>query len=204
MTESKARDIIRNESILWIKLDQGTITSRSIFPSGPDMGNFRGTAASGHSPKVYAIVNQNGICFIGKTRLPLSLRFWFGLDKKKSGRLRTNAKPRKPDERWKTMREAVMCVWELTDGVAKDDFALERIESEMVYRIRQYTGNWPLFQQEIRLSSEEMPRIEQNFVRLALRSMNTVERMLKKYPSPWSSEKSKSRSKTSPGRKKSR
>lgn len=204
MTESKARDIIRDESILWIKLNEGTITARRIFPDGPDLGNFRGTAASGNSPKVYAIVNHEGICFIGKTRLPLSLRFWFGLDKKKSGRLRTNAKPRKPDDRWKAIREAVMCVWELDESVVKDDAALERIEAEMVYRIRQYTGSWPLFQQEIRLSSEEMTRTEQNFVRLALRSVNNVEKMLPKRSSPWASEKSKSRAKASKGRKKSR
>jgi hypothetical protein len=185
MTENKARDIIRDESILWIKLDNGTISARSMFPDGPELGNFRGTAASGNSPKIYAIVNTDGICIIGKTRLPLSLRFWFGLDKKKSGRLRANAKPRKADERWKTMREAVMCVWELDESVATDDSVLDRIEAEMVYRIRQYSGNWPLFQQEIRLSNVEMPRIEQNLVRLALRSINNVEKQLRKKSSPW-------------------
>jgi hypothetical protein len=95
---------------------------------------------TGRTPKLYAVVAEGHVVYVGITCQPMSSRFRYGF--KADGRNGYHGYA------WRNKHEKVsLYVWS-----AESDFTLldiETIEAEVVFLIRKSTGMWPACQTEI-------------------------------------------------------
>jgi hypothetical protein len=97
-------------------------------------------APPGRGPKLYLVTSARNIVYVGITRQSLSARLRYGFS--------ADGKNGYHGYRWAKSngRYYVYC-WAFDDKVA--DKELETIEGEIVYLLRESTGQWPKHQTEI-------------------------------------------------------
>jgi hypothetical protein len=89
--------------------------------------------------KLYVVMDGRDICYVGITSQPMSSRLRIGFV--------TSGHYGYHGYKWKDkLGQAELLVWTFPD-TAKD--SIEAIEAELVYYIREKTGNWPKYQMEI-------------------------------------------------------
>lgn len=95
------------------------------------------------SPKVYVVSCDNQILYVGSTCQPIASRLYGGFTAKGESGYHGYA--------WRTHgSQMLLDIWILTlDSGVDVQRELETIEAEVVFCIRQHSGNWPLLQTEI-------------------------------------------------------
>ena len=88
-------------------------------------------------PKLYVILHKQQPVYVGQTISPIKARLSSGL-KKDSKKLNSY--------QWRVLGEATIDIWML-GGIDKK--TRETIEGEVVFLIRQRSGQWPKYQMEI-------------------------------------------------------
>jgi len=89
--------------------------------------------------KLYVLKNTAEIYYVGITSQPMSSRFWIGYQ--------VNNRTGYHGYKWRSqITQAELLVW-CFSGDGRN--AVESIEGELVYLIRNRTGNWPRYQMEI-------------------------------------------------------
>lgn len=121
---------------------------RCISVNGRQITHFVAPDSESGVQKLYAVKEGEDICYVGITSQPMSSRLRIGfIDDGHYGY---------HGYKWKDkLEQAELLVWTFPD-TARD--SVEAIEAELVYYIREKTGNWPKYQMEIhfhRASEEE-------------------------------------------------
>jgi len=111
--------------------------------------------------KLYVIRDDKNICYVGITSQPISSRLRVGfIDDGHYGY---------HGYKWKDkLKQAELLVWALPNR-ARD--SVEAIEGELVYYIREKTGNWPKYQMEIHFhkASETQKQVAKTILDACLR-----------------------------------
>lgn len=112
---------------------------RCIEVNGQQTTHFVAPDTESGIQKLYVVKESKDICYVGITSQPMSSRLRIGfIDYGHYGY---------HGYKWKDkLKQAELLVWAFPDR-AKD--SIETIEAELVYYIREKTGNWPKYQMEI-------------------------------------------------------
>lgn len=119
-------------------------------------GNFSGKVNLKKTPKIYILIAKDKIVYIGYASQAIGTRLGQGI---RAGGLNGYH-----GYKWKQVDELELFVFvfdqELNGSKHKDDepFILlaEGIEAELVYKLREETGKWPDFQNEIHFNNEKL------------------------------------------------
>ena len=107
--------------------------------NGKKLNHFIAPDTNAGIPKLYVVRNGNGILYVGITSQGMSSRLWYGF--KASGEKGYYG------YKWKDkITEAELLIWRFPGSTQKH---IEAIEAELVYFIREKTGQWPKYQMEI-------------------------------------------------------
>lgn len=93
--------------------------------------------------KLYVIKNSKKILYVGITRQPIRNRFRDGIN--------SDGINGYHGYKWKNYKRIQLYVWCFSNF---NELQLENIEAELVYNVRNKTGNWPLFQNEIHFNNK--------------------------------------------------
>lgn len=112
---------------------------RCIEGNGRQIAHFVAPDTKSGIQKLYVVKDGKDICYVGITSQSMSSRLRIGfIDDGHYGY---------HGYKWKDkLKQAELLVWTFPD-LAKD--AVEAIEAELVYYIREKTGSWPKYQMEI-------------------------------------------------------
>ncbi len=119
-----------------VRLKYGQVDSVEL--EGDRSCGFRAPATRRKLPKLYAIVHDNKVIYVGHTVQPMATRIRQGLQARGEHGYYGYA--------WKTLDDIEIIVWFFPEGKAEQ---VEAIEAELVYLLRETTGQWPGFQTEI-------------------------------------------------------
>jgi hypothetical protein len=99
--------------------------------------------AAGRAPKIYVVSRKGEVLYVGKTCQRIASRFY--------GAFAAKGETGYYGYQWRGSKEPMdLDIWILSfDGDANVDRELETIEAEVIFCIREQSGQWPLFQNEI-------------------------------------------------------
>lgn len=119
--------------------------------------------AAGRSPKIYVVSRKGAVLYVGKTCQRIASRFY--------GAFAAKGETGYYGYQWRASEEPMdLDIWILSfDGNANVDRELETIEAEVIFCIREQSGQWPVFQNEIHFhpSSNEHREIASQIFRTA-------------------------------------
>lgn len=104
--------------------------------------------------KIYVITSDKKVLYIGTTKSSLKSRLNSGL--------KANGKNGYHGYKWKNEKNIRLFVWNFS---GLDKYQTENIEAELAYNVRNKTGKWPKFQNEIHFNNsyeEKGKRIAEN------------------------------------------
>ena len=125
-----------------------------------EVRTFRKPVTQKDLPKLYVVRNRSRVIYVGHTRQPIRNRLRYGLQATGKGGYYGYS--------WKELREVHLLIWcfpwEPTERV-------ESIEAEVVYLVRNDTGQWPGYQTEIHFHSvrEEEKKVAELIYQEALK-----------------------------------
>lgn len=97
---------------------------------------------TGSDYKIYVLTADKKVLYIGTTKSSLKSRLNSGL--------KANGKNGYHGYKWKNQREIRIFVWNFTE---LDKYQTENIEAELAFNVRNKTGKWPKFQNEIHFNN---------------------------------------------------
>lgn len=117
--------------------------------------NFSSPLTDTNLAKLYVLCLDKEIVYIGYTKQSLSNRLNSGL--------KANGKKGYYGYKWKQEEELDLCVFVFQDlfGECKEENKdyiqfIETVEAELAYKVRQETGKWPRFQNEIHFHNKQL------------------------------------------------
>ena len=112
---------------------------RCVSVNGRPISHFVDPDSRRGIQKLYVLKSSAEIYYVGITSQPMSSRFWIGYQ--------VNSRTGYHGYKWRSqISQAELLVWCFTGD---DRDAVESVEGELVYLIRNRTGNWPKYQMEI-------------------------------------------------------
>ena len=118
--------------------------------------NFKRPVTLSKTPKIYILKSEDKIVYVGYASQPIGTRLGQGI----------KAKGLKGYHgyKWKQLDQVELLVYvfdkELKGSKHQDDkpFSLlaEAVEAELVYKVREETGSWPEFQNEIHFNNDQL------------------------------------------------
>ena len=135
---------------------------RSIKQKLNHLGNvipsFKGPITKDKCPKIYILLIDEHIVYVGYTGQSVSNRLRYGINPK-------GAKGYK-GYKWKEQTQIKLIVFvfdqDLKGNKHKDDESYillsEAVEAELVYKVRNETGRWPEFQNEIHFNNDSLEK----------------------------------------------
>ena len=139
-------DIFNNLDRLDLKLAGGKIVSIMDTMTGLSLKSFHNSLTKPSIPKLYILKDQKNYLYVGVTIQSLTARFRGGFD--------AVGKHGYHGYKWRHKEMVQLFVWSFV-GLSKEQ--MENIESELVFVIRQETGQWPISQTEIHFNNEYEP-----------------------------------------------
>ena len=136
-------------------------TYQCVKVNGEETAHFITPDTERGIQKLYVVKDGKDICYVGTTCQPMSSRLRMGFTD--SGHYGYHG------YKWKDkLKEAELLVWAFPN-TAKD--SIEAIEAELVYFIREKTGDWPKYQMEIHFhkASESERQIAKSILGSCLR-----------------------------------
>ena len=127
--------------ILDISLVDGQIHSISHLSEGNILSVIPRELKKGKR-KLYVVTENSKIVYVGVTILSLSTRINYGF--------RANGKKGYHGYKWKVLSKVTMFVFVFENLTIQE---IENIEAELVYNVREKTGKWPDFQNEIHFNN---------------------------------------------------
>lgn len=135
-------------------------TYHIIEVNGQGAKNFITPDTKTGIPKLYVVKDGKDICYVGITSQSMSARFRTGFQEE--GHYGYHG------YKWKDkLKEADVLIWHFIDQTS---IIVEAIEGELVYFIREKTGEWPKYQMEIHFH-HEVTEEERQIARLILDSL---------------------------------
>jgi len=119
-----------------IKISGGSY--QCLEANGEESNVFLFPDTSGKLPKLYVVKHASEIYYVGMTRQDIRTRLRMGFKAK--------GEHGYYGYKWKDLKEVEFLVWNFRGS---SDGHVEAIEAELVYFIREKTGNWPKRQMEI-------------------------------------------------------
>ncbi|MDO6605697.1 hypothetical protein [Arenibacter palladensis] len=137
---------------------------------------FKDPVTQNKTPKIYILKQEEEVVYIGYASQSIGTRFGQGI--------RANGAKGYHGYKWKQEEELELFVFVfdhlLIGNKNKEDepyvLLTEAVEAELVYLIREKTGKWPQFQNEIHFNNNNLPRAKE----IALKMFNTIDSEL-----PW-------------------
>lgn len=139
-------DIFNDLDRLVLTLKGGKIASIKDTMTGVNLNSFHNRLTKPGIPKLYILKDQKNYLYVGVTIQSLTARFRSGLD--------AVGKHGYHGYKWRDKAMVQLFVWSFV-GLSKKQ--IENIESELVFVIRQQTGQWPINQTEIHFNNEYEP-----------------------------------------------
>lgn len=111
--------------------------------------NFKTPVTQKQCPKIYVLKQKESIVYVGYASQSIGARLWQGIN------------ARKYSYKWRNVKEIELLVFvsnvTLIGNKCKKDKAIiafaEAVEAELVLKVRQETGKWPKFQNEIHFNN---------------------------------------------------
>lgn len=97
---------------------------------------------TGSDYKIYIVTANKEVLYIGTTKSSLKSRLNSGL--------KANGKNGYHGYKWKNEKKIRIFVWNFTE---LDKYQTENIEAELAFNVRNKTGKWPKFQNEIHFNN---------------------------------------------------
>ncbi len=120
------------------------------------ISNFQSPVTLNQTPKIYILKFEDEIVYVGYASQPIGTRLSQGIKAKGLNGYH--------GYKWKQVNQLELLVYvfdkKLEGSKHRDDkpYTLlgEAIEAELVYKVREETGRWPEFQNEIHFNNEEL------------------------------------------------
>ncbi|MBK6901740.1 MAG: hypothetical protein IPH04_02695 [Saprospirales bacterium] len=146
------------EYILRLSGERNTRKVEEIWMQGKQISQFLKPATLPQTPKIYIIQKALEILYIGYTRQSISSRLRFGLDPRHQVNYHGYS--------WMNRDEVNLRVWvfqSFTENEKENEElkrAVQNLEAELVYFVRNHTGQWPADQREIHFGNEHREEVE--------------------------------------------
>ena len=131
-----------------LKITDGKITSIKLEDKeGKVVNTIKKPVIDKGVPKLYVVKYQSKVVYVGLTSQGIRTRLRYGF--------KANGKHGYHGYQWKNLSEVDILVWCFPEEPFK---RIEAIEAELVYLVRNHTGQWPECQTEIhfhKVSGEE-------------------------------------------------
>jgi hypothetical protein len=127
---------------LELTITNNSITSYVDVLTGFNLKSFHQRLTAKEVSKLYIIKEDKEYLYVGTTMQSIKSRMRYGL--------KADGKRGYHGYKWKTKEKIRLYVWRF-DGLSKHE--IENIEAELVFLIRQKTGQWPLSQNEIHFNN---------------------------------------------------
>jgi len=128
-----------------LRMKNGEIDSIEL--EGKMVNTFKKPVTDTGVPKLYVVKYQSKVIYVGLTSQGIRTRLRYGLKAK--------GKHGYHGYQWKNLSEVDLLVWCFPEEPFE---RIESIEAELVYLVRNHTGQWPEYQTEIhfhKVSEEE-------------------------------------------------
>ncbi len=124
----------------------GERTIKKVNELKPNIGvsHFSGPSAKNGNEKLYIVRRDKKVIYVGVTKQPISARL--------RGGLRASGKNGYYGYKWRGLSEVDLFIW-TSDSMSREE--LETIEGDLVYYIKNKTGRWPEYQNEIHFHNGE-------------------------------------------------
>lgn len=120
--------------------------------TGQFVANFEAPLSSNKHQKLYVVTQGNDFLYVGATSSSIKLRLNQGF--------KANGKGGYHGYKWKHNRDEMEMHIVCFPKDNNSKLEVEAIEAELVFLIRQRTGNWPLYQNEIHFNNTNPKAIE--------------------------------------------
>ncbi|WP_111710164.1 GIY-YIG nuclease family protein [Lutibacter citreus] len=121
--------------------------------------NFQKPVTTKYIPKIYILTSNNRIVYVGYTGQSIGSRLNYGM--------RANGKNGYHGYKWKKELDTVnlhVFVFESfvqdEDQMKKQMEFVEAIEAEIVFKVRDETGSWPKYQNEIHFNNQQPEKVK--------------------------------------------
>lgn len=123
--------------------------------------NFKYPVTKKLAPKIYILKQQGQIVYVGYASQSIGTRLWQGMS--------ANGSKGYHGYKWREVEQLGLLVFvfdkTINGSKHQDDvpyiaFA-EAVEAELVFKVRQETGKWPKFQNEIHFNNEQLEKAKE-------------------------------------------
>lgn len=142
-----------HQEVFTLYYDEGSQLGPVATLQGRATAGFRHTHAGQLGPKLYVVLNADGVQYVGYTRTGFAQRLRLGYTRRQRALhgyhgYKWLARPGLLLYIFPLVNQALIAITNPSTGPSPKQFA-ECIEAELVHCIRQHYGQWPLGQHEI-------------------------------------------------------